>query len=69
MLNFNFGDVDAVETKFEEFNLLINEHDDISTPSTDHVLNKSNQIPSLSRSRGSTMQSRSGRTPKSPGNM
>ena len=29
-MNFNFGDMDAMETKFEEFNLLIKEHDDIS---------------------------------------
>ena len=28
--NFNFGDIDATETKFEEFSLLIKEHDDIS---------------------------------------
>ena len=37
-MNFNFGDIDAVETKFEEFNLLTKEHDDISgidtTPDT-----------------------------------
>ena len=37
-MNFNFGDVDAMETKFEEFNLLIKEHVDISgidnTPDT-----------------------------------
>ena len=30
VMNFNFGDIDAMETKFEEFNLLIKEHDDIS---------------------------------------
>ena len=30
VMNFNFGDIDAMETKFEEFNLLIREHDDIS---------------------------------------
>ena len=30
VMNFNFGDIDAMETKFEEFNLLIEEHDDIS---------------------------------------
>ena len=29
-MNFNFGDIDAMETKFEEFNLLIKENDDIS---------------------------------------
>ena len=27
--NFNFGDIDAMETKFEEFNLLIKEHEDM----------------------------------------
>ena len=27
VMNFNFGDIDAMETKFEEFNLLIKEHD------------------------------------------
>ena len=31
VMNFNFGDIDAKETKFEEFNLLIKEHDDISS--------------------------------------
>ena len=30
VMTFNFGDIDAMETKFEEFNLLIKEHDDIS---------------------------------------
>ena len=30
VMNFNFGDIDAMETKFEEFNLLVKEHDDIS---------------------------------------
>ena len=30
VMNFNFGDIDAMATKFEEFNLLIKEHDDIS---------------------------------------
>ena len=30
VMNFNFGDIDAMETKFEDFNLLIKEHDDIS---------------------------------------
>ena len=30
VMNFNYGDIDAMETKFEEFNLLIKEHDDIS---------------------------------------
>ena len=30
VLNLNLGDIDAMETKFEEFNLLIKEHDDIS---------------------------------------
>ena len=30
VMNFNFGDIDATETKFEEFSLLIKEHDDIS---------------------------------------
>ena len=30
VMNFNFGDIDATETKPEEFNLLIKEHDDIS---------------------------------------
>ena len=30
VMNFNFGDIDVMETKFEEFNLLIKEHDDIS---------------------------------------
>ena len=30
VMNFNFGDIDAMETKFKEFNLLIKEHDDIS---------------------------------------
>ena len=38
VMNFNFGDIDAMETEFEEFNLLIKEHDDISgidnTPDT-----------------------------------
>ena len=38
VLNFNFGDIDAMDTKFEEFNLLIKEHDDVSgkdnTPDT-----------------------------------
>ena len=29
-MNFNFGDIDAMETNFEEFNLVIKEHDDIS---------------------------------------
>ena len=29
-MNFNFGDIDAMETKLEEFNLLIKEHDDTS---------------------------------------
>ena len=29
-MNFNFGDIDAMETKFEELSLLIKEHDDIS---------------------------------------
>ena len=30
VMNFNFGDIDVMETKFEEFNLLIKDHDDIS---------------------------------------
>ena len=30
VMNFNFGDIDAMETKFQEFNFLIKEHDDIS---------------------------------------
>ena len=30
VMNFNFGDIDIMEPKFEEFNLLIKEHDDIS---------------------------------------
>ena len=30
VMNFNFGDIDAMETKFEELNLLIKEHDDTS---------------------------------------
>ena len=30
VMNFNFGAIDATETKFEEFNLLIKEHDYIS---------------------------------------
>ena len=30
VMNFNFGDIDAMETKFEEFNLQIKEHDDTS---------------------------------------
>ena len=30
VMNFNFGDIDVMETRFEEFNLLIKEHDDIS---------------------------------------
>ena len=38
VMKFSFGDVDAMGTKFEEFNLLIKEHDDISgidnTPDT-----------------------------------
>ena len=34
--NFNFGDIDVMESKFEEFNLLIKEHDDI--PAKDNVL-------------------------------
>ena len=29
VMNFSIGDIDAVQTKFEEFNLLIKEHDDI----------------------------------------
>ena len=29
-MNYNFGDIDVMESKFEEFNLLIKEHDDIS---------------------------------------
>ena len=29
-MNFNFGDIDVMETKFAEFNLLIKEHDDTS---------------------------------------
>ena len=28
--NFNFGGIDIMESKFEEFNLLIKEHGDIS---------------------------------------
>ena len=28
VMNFNFGDIEAMESKFEEFNLLIKEHDD-----------------------------------------
>ena len=31
VMNFNFGDIDVIETKFEEFNLLIKDHDDISS--------------------------------------
>ena len=30
LMNYNFGDIDVMESKFEEFNLLIKEHDDIS---------------------------------------
>ena len=30
VMNFNFEDIDVMETKLEEFNLLIKEHDDIS---------------------------------------
>ena len=30
VMNFNFGDIDVMESKFEEFNLLIKEHDDTS---------------------------------------
>ena len=30
VMNFNFGDIDAMETKFEEFNLMMKQHDDIS---------------------------------------
>ena len=30
VMNFNFGDIEAMESKFEEFNLLVKEHDDIS---------------------------------------
>ena len=30
VMNFNFGDIDIMEPKFEEFNLLIKEHDDIT---------------------------------------
>ena len=30
VMNFNFGDVDIMDSKFEEFNLLIKVHDDIS---------------------------------------
>ena len=29
-MNFNFGDIDVMESKFKEFNLLIKEHDDIT---------------------------------------
>ena len=29
-MNFNFGDIDVMETKFEKFNLLIKEHDELS---------------------------------------
>ena len=29
-MNFNYGDNDTTESKFEEFNLLIKGHDDIS---------------------------------------
>ena len=36
VMNFNFGDIDAMETKFEEFNLLIKEHDDISSIDNRH---------------------------------
>ena len=35
VMNFNFGDIDAMETKFEGFNLLIKEHDDFS--GTDNI--------------------------------
>ena len=30
VMNFNFGDIEAMESKFEEFYLLVKEHDDIS---------------------------------------
>ena len=30
VMNFNFGDIDNLESRFEEFNLLIKDHDDIS---------------------------------------
>ena len=30
VMHFSFGDIDVMEPKFEEFNLLIQEHDDIS---------------------------------------
>ena len=30
VMNFKFGEIDIMESKFEEFNLLIKEHDDIS---------------------------------------
>ena len=30
VVNFNFGHNDVMETKFEEFNLLVKEHDDTS---------------------------------------
>ena len=30
VMNFNFGDIDNVESKFEEFKLVIKDHDDIS---------------------------------------
>ena len=36
VMNFNFGDIDATETKFEEFNLLIKEHDDVSRKNNVH---------------------------------
>ena len=35
VMNFNFGDIEAVESKFEEFNLLVTEHDDI--PGIDNI--------------------------------
>ena len=41
VMNFNFGDIDAMETKFEEFNLLIKEHDDISGTLTTYWIRSS----------------------------
>ena len=35
VMNFNFGDIDNMDSRFEEFNLLIKNHDDIS--GTDNV--------------------------------
>ena len=30
VMNFNFGDIDDMESEYEELNLLIKDHDDIS---------------------------------------